>query len=94
MQKKRVRNKSTGRNYKREYEIYQSKPEQKKARARRNKANRLKGTYGNHDGLDVAHQDNNTHNNSKSNLRLQSPGKNRGFARTKGGHRKRRISDN
>lgn len=36
--KRRVNNKSTGRNYDREYEMYQGTPEQKKNRAKRNAA--------------------------------------------------------
>lgn len=77
------------RDYKREYDLYQSRPEVKKRRAQNNKANRVKGTYGNGDGKDVAHKDNNTRNNSKSNLKLQSPKKNRAVPRTKAGRRKK-----
>jgi len=69
------------RNYKQEYERYHSKPAAKKQRAANNKANRDKGTYGNGDGKDVAHKDNNTSNGAKSNLTLESPSKNRSFNR-------------
>ena len=43
------------RNYKKEYANYHSKPTQKKRRAGRNKANRLKGK----NGMDVHHKDGN-----------------------------------
>lgn len=75
------------RNYRSEYDNYQGKPAQIKARSRRNSANRKKGTYGNGDGKDVAHLDNDTKNNSDSNLKLQSKKKNRSFPRTKGARR-------
>ena len=56
------------RNYKKEYENYHSKPEQKKRRAGRNKARRsLKDNKG-IVGKDVHHKDNNPMNNDKSNL--------------------------
>ena len=58
------------RNYKKEYENYHSKPEQKKRRAGRNKARKLfqdkKGIV----GKDVHHKDNNPLNNDKSNLSI------------------------
>ena len=41
------------------------------------------------DSKDVAHKDNNTRNNSDSNLILQSKSKNRSFARTKSAGRKK-----
>lgn len=71
---------------------YNSKPEQKKRRAKRNAARRAmirKGRAKKGDGKDVAHVDNNPHNNSPSNLRIQSKAKNRSFARTASGRRKR-----
>jgi len=56
------------RNYKKEYQNYHSKPEQKKRRAGRNKARKLfKDTKG-IVGKDVHHKDNNPLNNDKSNL--------------------------
>ena len=56
------------RNYKKEYENYHSKPEQKKRRAGRNKARRsLKDNKG-IVGKEVHHKDNNPMNNDKSNL--------------------------
>ena len=75
------------RDYKREYALYQSREDVKKRRAKNNKANRKMGTYGNKDGKDIAHKDNNTSNNSRKNLSKQSPSKNRSFKRTKRGRR-------
>jgi len=69
------------RDYKAEYQNYHSKPAAKKQRAMNNKANRKAGTYGNGDGKDVAHKDNNTRNNSSKNLTKQSPSTNRSFKR-------------
>lgn len=85
---KKKHNKSTGRDYDSEYKNYHSKPKAKKQRARNNKANRDMGTYGNGDGKDIAHKDNNTKNGSKSNLSKQSPSSNRSYARTKSAKRK------
>jgi hypothetical protein len=70
---------------------YNSKPEQKKRRASRNAARRemiKSGRARKGDGKDVAHKDNNPHNNSKSNLTMKSKSSNRSFARTKSGRRK------
>lgn len=78
----------SNRNYRKEYDNYHSTEKAKKKRARNNKANREAGTYGNGDGKDIAHQDNNTHNNKKSNLKKESPSKNRSYARTKNARRK------
>ena len=71
---------------------YNAKPEQKKRRAQRNAARRkmiAAGKARKGDGKDVAHKDNNPHNNSASNLAMQSKAKNRSFARTKTARRKR-----
>lgn len=71
---------------------YNSKPAQKKRRAMRNKARRKlirTGRVRKDDGKDVAHKDNNPFNSSNKNLSVQSPSKNRSFARTKTGKRKR-----
>lgn len=67
------------RNYRKEYDNYHSKPEQKKDRAGRNGARILmKKKYGNSLlGRDVDHKDRNPRNNSMSNLRLQSKSVNR-----------------
>jgi hypothetical protein len=74
------------RNYRQEYDRYQGSATQKKARARRNAARNLMmklGKVKKGDGKDVAHRDNNTKNKKRSNLSVQSPSKNRSFARTK-----------
>lgn len=42
------------------------------------------------DGKDVAHKDNNTANNSRSNLAVQSKAKNRSFPRNKNAGRKKK----
>lgn len=71
---------------------YNSKPAQKKRRAQRNAARRemiRKGKAKKGDGKDVAHLDNNPHNNKASNLRMQTKAKNRSFARTKTARRKK-----
>lgn len=77
------------RDYKKEYENYHSKPKARKKRSENNKANRKMGTYGNGDGKDVAHKNNKTSDNRKSNLSLQSPSKNRSFKRTSKAKRKK-----
>ena len=91
--KKRVRNKSTGRNYKQEYENYGSRPEQKKRRAMRNKARRMlmrEGKVSKGDGKDVDHINSNPMQSVSSNLRVQSASNNRSFPRTKTAREKRR----
>lgn len=77
------------RDYKKEYAKYGSRPSVRKRRAANNRANRKMGTYGNGDGKDVSHRDNNTQNNKRSNLRVSSASKNRSVPRTKGGRRRR-----
>ena len=67
------------RNYRKEYDNYHSKPEQRKKRSSRNKANRIKGVK----GKDVDHKDGNPMNNSKSNLATKDKSKNRSFKRNK-----------
>jgi hypothetical protein len=70
---------------------YNSKPQQLKNRANRNAA-RAKmisaGKAHKGDGKDVAHKNNNTNDNSSSNLAIQSKAKNRSFPRNKKGGRK------
>jgi hypothetical protein len=59
---------------------YNSKPEQKKRRAQRNKARRMlerEGKVRKGDGKDIDHKDHNPYNNKKSNLQVQSASKNR-----------------
>ena len=67
------------RNYRKEYDNYHSKLEQRKKRSSRNKANRIKGVK----GKDVDHKDGNAMNNSKSNLATKDKSKNRSFKRNK-----------
>lgn len=72
---------------------YNSKPEQVKRRTQRNAARRKMeqaGKVRKGDGKDVAHKDNNPHNNSSKNLAVQSKAKNRSFPRnSRGGHKKK-----
>ena len=68
------------RNYKKEYDEYHSKPEQKKNRAGRNAARKKMvkaGKVSKGDGKDVDHKDRNPRNNSSKNLRAMSKSKNR-----------------
>jgi hypothetical protein len=72
---------------------YNSKPEQKKRRAGRNKARRemiAAGKAHKGDGKDVAHLNNNPLDNRASNHQMQSKAKNRSFPRTKSARRKRK----
>lgn len=92
--KRKPYNKSTGRNYKRDYEKFQSSEKAKKDRASRNAARRkmaAKGKVKKGDGKDVAHKDGNPRKNSKGNLKVQSKSANRGkkeASRRKGSKRK------
>jgi hypothetical protein len=72
------------RNYKEEYAQPKGggSAKAKKKRALNNKARRQHPTARKGDGKDVAHKDNNTSNNSPSNLSLQSHKRNRSFPRT------------
>ena len=66
--------------YKREYETYHSKPEQKKRRASRNKARRQairEGRVKKGSKMDIHHKDKNPKNNGKKNLKVVSRSKNR-----------------
>lgn len=70
---------------------YNSKPEQVKRRTARNaaRAKMIKaGKVQKGDGKDVAHKDNNPHNNNSGNLAVQSKAKNRSFKRDKNAKRK------
>lgn len=70
---------------------YNSKPAQVKRRTARNAARRkmiAAGKAHKGDGRDVAHKNNNPHNNSSSNLEMQSKAQNRSFARDKNAKRK------
>jgi len=80
------------RDYKQEYQNYQGSEKQKKERARRNaarsdmkKAGKAKLGY----GMDVAHKNNSTKDNSKKNLAMQTKAKNRSFPRNKKAGRKK-----
>jgi hypothetical protein len=64
------------RDYKKEYENYQGKPEQIARRSSRNKARRIMGDKA-VKGKDVGHKDNNPLNNDPKNLRMEDPSKNR-----------------
>ena len=65
------------RDYKKEYENYQGKPEQIKRRAKRNEARRMLKNRKGIKGKDVHHKDNNPMNNDKSNLSIVSQKYNR-----------------
>jgi hypothetical protein len=72
------------RDYKSEYDNYHSSPEAKKKRAQNNAARRKMekaGRVSKGDGKDVAHSNNRTNDNKMSNLKVQSPSKNRSFRR-------------
>lgn len=82
MQKKRKTpyDKAHGRNYKSDYEKFQSSTKSKKDRAARNKARKeatKKGTVSKGDGNDIDHIDGNPRNNSKKNLRKVKKSTNR-----------------
>tara|TARA_R100000234_G_scaffold116066_1_gene92708 strand:- start:432 stop:689 length:258 start_codon:yes stop_codon:yes gene_type:complete len=77
------------RNYRKEYDNYQGKPNQIKRRSSRNKARAImakKGLVHKGDGKDVHHTTGNPMNNSK--LSVKSKSKNRSFARTKSAGKK------
>lgn len=68
------------RDYKKEYQEYHSKPEQRRNRSSRNKARRaLMRARGERAlmGMDVDHKDGNPRNNSMANLQIMTPSKNR-----------------
>ena len=68
------------RDYKKEYQNYQGRPEQIKNRTARNRARRLmikKHGKSKLRGKDVDHKDSNPRNNGYSNLRIMSKSKNR-----------------
>ncbi len=80
------------RNYRKEYDNYQGKPEQKKKRAKRNAARakmEKSGKVRKGDGKDVDHKNGNPKDNSSKNLRVQSKSKNRSFARDKNAKKKK-----
>lgn len=68
------------RNYRKEYDNYHSRPEQRKNRSKRVLARRLMmklGRVSKGDGKDVDHKDGNPRNNGKHNLRVRSKSENR-----------------
>jgi hypothetical protein len=74
-------NNSTGRNYKKDYEQFQSSPQQIADRSSRNKARRKMlsgGKVRKGDGKDVDHKNGNPQDNRTKNLRVISKSKNRG----------------
>ena len=73
-------NKSTGRNYKKDYEQFQSSPEQIADRSSRNSARREaenQGRVKRGDGKDVHHRNGNTRDNRRRNLIAVPASKNR-----------------
>ena len=64
------------RNYRKEYDNYQGKPEQIANRSSRNSARRIMGDDA-VKGMDVGHKDNNPLNNDPSNLQMEEPSENR-----------------
>ena len=70
------------RNYRREYDTYHGTAEQKKRRASRNKARKIKveaGLAHKGDGKDVGHRNRNAMDNSPGNITVQSRKVNRGW---------------
>jgi hypothetical protein len=70
---------------------YNSKPEQVKRRAARNKARRMmikQGRARRGDGKDVGHANGNPLDNRKGNLRMETKAGNRSLKRTRAGHKK------
>ena len=81
------------RDYKQEYKNYHAKPDQKKERAKRNRARKMMEELGyvrKGDGKDVDHKNSNPNDNSRKNLRVQSAHDNRSYPRTKNAGEKRR----
>lgn len=68
------------RNYRREYDTYHAKPEQKQARANRNAARaelKKEGKVRKGDGKEVDHKNGNPMDNSRGNLQVMSRSANR-----------------
>ena len=81
------------RNYRKEYDNYQSKSKQKKNRAARNASRtklKKKRRVRKGDGKDVHHRDGNPKNRSSKNLSVKSKARNRSFKRTKTAGKRRR----
>ena len=86
----------SSKNYKRnlrdEYDNYHSSEKAKKKRAENNAARRKMmeaGKVSKGDGKDVAHKNNRTSDNRMSNLKAESPSKNRSFPRDSKARRKK-----
>ena len=82
------------RDYKKEYQNYQGKPDQIKKRASRNSAIRKMEAdvkFKKVDGKDVDHKNGNPHDNSKSNLKAKPKSKNRSFPRKADGSKKNKT---
>lgn len=80
------------RNYRREYDLYQGRPDQIKERASRNAARRemmKKGLARKGDGLDVAHKNSNEMSNDPDNLEMQTKKKNRSNNKREGRNKNR-----
>ena len=80
------------RDYRKEYDNYHGKPAQKKKRAARNAARselEKSGRVKKGSDMDVHHLDGNPLNNSPKNLRVMHQSRNRSFARTSTGRKKR-----
>lgn len=74
------------RDYRKEYDRYQGKPEQIKRRASRNKARRemeKKGKAHKGDGKDIEHKDGNPLHDEDSNYKVGTKKENRSYPRTK-----------
>lgn len=87
MPKKRIWNKSTGRQYEKEA-AYDASPARKSDRAARNRARykmMKKGLVRVGDGKDIDHKNFNQKDNRASNLRVLPASKNRSYPRTKTG---------
>jgi len=79
------------RNYRKEYDNYQSQEQQKKNRAARNASRALmirNGKASRGDGKDVHHRDGNPRNIKASNLLVASRSSNRSFKRTRTARKK------
>ena len=90
--KKRVNNKSTGRDYKAEQK-YDGSPIVKKKRAMRNAARRAMmkaGKVKKGDGMDVDHINSNPFDNNPKNWRVRKASDNRSYPRTKNAREKKR----
>lgn len=74
------------RNYRKERDNYHAKPEQKKRNAARLRARReliKEGVVKRNDGTDIDHKNGNPLDNSRKNLKVTTPSKNRSYPRTK-----------